>query len=430
MITELQLENWKSYEKSSLHIDSLTILIGTNASGKSNALDAFVLLNRIASGAMITSALQGDGALTPMRGGIDWAAQKPGTKFAIGVICRADDITDYEYRIECRVSENRCDVIAEQLFRNKYRLNKAGNRTSVSGTVKLFKTDYCSESAPNIVARLYNGKKGAPRTLGRSHSVLFQLIGQKLSQEIQDGVSIVVTSLKDIFYLDPIPSHMRAYSPLAEKLDSDARNIAGVIAALPNDKQKEIEAVLTRYASKLPERDIRNVYAETVGKFKSDAMLYCEEDWLDSGQSHTIDARGMSDGTLRFLAILTALLTRPVKSLLVVEEIDNGLHPSRANMLLDMLKAIGIQRGVDVLATTHNPALLDAMGTEMVPFITVAHRDGKTGHSVLVLLEDMKQLPKLLAQGTIGRLSSKGLIENSLKQQSFDFEDVSESNNV
>jgi len=429
VITTLQLENWKSYERSSLHVDPLTILIGTNASGKSNALDAFILLNRIASGAMLTSALQGDGALTPMRGGVDWAAQRPGSTFAMGVICRADELTDYEYRIECRVSENRCDVIAEQLFRKKYRTNKSGQRTSVAGTVKLFRTDPYIDAAPNIVARLYNEKQGTPRTLGRSHSVLFQLVGQKLRQEIQDGVYTVVESLKDIFYLDPIPSHMRAYSPLAEKLDSDAKNIAGVIAALPEAKQKDIEAVLTKYASKLPERDIRNVYAETVGKFKSDAMLYCEEDWLEAGESHTVDARGMSDGTLRFLAILTALLTRPEKSLLVVEEIDNGLHPSRANMLLDMLRTIGKQRGVDVLATTHNPALLDAMGTEMLPFITVAHRDKKTGHSVLVLLEDIKQLPKLLAQGSIGRLSSRGLIEKSL-QQSFDFTDPNEATNV
>jgi predicted ATPase len=429
LITELQLDNWKSYEKSSLHVDPLTILIGTNASGKSNALDALVLLNRVASGALLTSALQGDGALTPMRGGVDWAALRPGTKFSIGAVCRTDEITDYEYRIECRISENRCDVISEQLFRKKYRTNKGGKRTSIAGTVKLFRTDHCPDSAPNIVARLYNEKQGTPRVLGRSHAVLFQLVGQKLRQEIQDGVNAVVLSLREIFYLDPIPSHMRAYSPLADKLDSDAKNIAGVIAALPESKQKEIEAALTKYASKLPERDIRRVYAETVGKFKSDAMLYCEEDWLGAGEPHTVDARGMSDGTLRFLAILTALLTRPEKSLLVIEEIDNGLHPSRASMLLDMLKTIGKQRGVDVLATTHNPALLDAMGTEMVPFITVAHRDRKTGHSVLILLEDVKQLPKLLAQGTVGRLSSKGLIEKSL-QQSFDFGEVSESLNA
>jgi len=209
---------------------------------------------------------------------------------------------------------------------------------------------------------------------------------------------------------------MRVYSPLAERLESDARNIAGVIAALPREKQHEIEEVLTKYAGQLPERDIRRVYAETVGKFKTDAMLYCEEHWRDDAEPPTVDARGMSDGTLRFLAILTALMTRPKSSLLVVEEVDNGLHPSRARLLLGMLQTVGGQRGVDVLVTTHNPALLDAMGSEMIPFITVAHR-GPTGTSVLTLLEAITQLPKLLAQGQVGRLSSEGLIENALTRQ-------------
>ena len=227
MITVLHLENWKSYEKASLQIDPLTVLIGTNASGKSNALDAFVLLNRIASGSMLTSALQGDGALLALRGGIDWAAQKPGSRFSIGATCRVDDLTDYEYKIECQLADNRCDVRAEQLVRNKYRLGKDGKRKSIVGTIKLFRTDHCTDSAPNIIARLYNEKQGTPRTLGRAHAVLFQLVGQKLRQEIQDGVTEVITTLKEIFLLDPIPSHMRAYSPLADKLDSDAKNIAG-----------------------------------------------------------------------------------------------------------------------------------------------------------------------------------------------------------
>ncbi|MFN7835796.1 MAG: hypothetical protein ACK5NY_08445 [Burkholderiaceae bacterium] len=46
--------------------------------------------------------------------------------------------------------------------------------------------------------------------------------------------------------------------------------------------------------------------------------------------------------------------------------------------------------------------------------ITVANRDPSTGYSVLTLLEDIAQLPKLLAQGPIGRLSSQGLIEQSI----------------
>ena len=414
MLTELRLENWKSYESASLHIDPLSVLVGTNASGKSNALDALLFLNRVASGVMLTAALKGDGTQAPVRGGVEWAARKPGSIFALGVVCRADELTDYEYRLEGCIADNRCDLHSEQLTRIKYRPGKDGKRKSQAGSIKLLRTDACTTNSPTVIARLYNEKQGTPRQLSRAHSVLFQLVGQKLRQEIQDGVTLVTSVLRDIFILDPIPSHMRRFSPLSDQLESDAWNVAGVLAALPPEKQKEIEAVLTKYASQLPERDIRRVYAETVGKFNSDAMLYCEEHWLDRGPPPTVDARGMSDGTLRFLAILTALLTRPKNSLLVIEEVDNGLHPSRARLLLDMLRAVGTQRGVDVLVTTHNPALLDAMGTAMVPFITVANRDPSTGYSVLTLLEDIEQLPKLLAQGPIGRLSSQGLIEQSI----------------
>lgn len=395
-------------------------MIGTNASGKSNALDALIFLNRISSGIFLSTALQGDGALSPLRGGIEWAAKRPGSTFTVGTVCRLDELTDFEYRLTCEVQGNKCEVIEEGLSRIKYRPDKTGARKTIAGSIKLFRSDPCNSDSPHIIARLYNEKQGTPRTLGRSQCILAQLSGQKLRQEIQEGVSEVLNNLREIFLLDPIPSHMRNYQPLSEKLESDAKNIAGVIAALPKDKQKEIEAVLTEYAGKLPERDIKRVYAEAVGKFKSDAMLYCEEEWQENGDPHTIDARGMSDGTLRFLAILTALLTRPSGSLLVVEEIDNGLHPSRSNMLLSMLKSIGQQRHVDILATTHNPALLDAMGPEMIPFITVAHRDRATGASKLVLLENIKELPRMLAEGSIGKLSSKGLIEKSL-QRSLDF---------
>lgn len=415
MLTQLQIENWKSFATATLHFDPLSVLIGTNASGKSNVLDALQFLNRVASGVLITAALQGDSTTPPLRGGMEWVAKRPGNRFVVGVTVRSDDTTDYEYRLECQIAETRCDVLAEQLQRVKYRLDKSGGRKSQVGVIKLYRTDPCEGDAPTITARLYNEKQGSPRPLSRAHTVLYQLAGQPTRQEIKEGIVTVAAALREIFILDPIPSHMRGFSPFSEKLEPDARNIAGVIAALPEAKQKEMEAVLTEYASQLPERDIRRIYAEPVGKFKTDAMLYCEEHWLDTGNAPTVDARGMSDGTLRFLAILTALLMRPKGSLLVIEEVDNGLHPSRSRLLLDMLQKVGGQRGVDVLVTTHNPALLDAMGMDLVPFITVAHRDQRTGDSVLTLLEEIEQLPKLLAQGPVGRLSSQGLIEVALQ---------------
>ena len=295
MITSLQIENWKSYSKAKLDIDPLTVMIGTNASGKSNALDALIFLNRISSGIFLSTALQGDGALSPLRGGLEWAAKRPGSTFTVGVVCRLDELTDYEYRLTCEIQGNKCEAVEESLSRIKHRPDKTGSRKGVAGVIKLFRSDPCTSDSPHIVARLYNEKQGTRRTLSRSQCILAQLSGQKLRQEIQEGVNEVLNNLREIFLLDPIPSHMRNYQPLSEKLESDAKNIAGVIAALPKEKQKEIESVLTEYAGKLPERDIKRVYAETVGKFKSDAMLYCEEVWKDDSEPHSVDARGMSD---------------------------------------------------------------------------------------------------------------------------------------
>ena len=47
MITKIRLQNWKSFRDSTIYIDSLGILIGTNASGKSNVLDAFAFLRAV-----------------------------------------------------------------------------------------------------------------------------------------------------------------------------------------------------------------------------------------------------------------------------------------------------------------------------------------------------------------------------------------------
>ena len=137
--------------------------------------------------------------------------------------------------------------------------------------------------------------------------------------------------------------------------------------------------------------------------------------WL-SDETFTVDARGMSDGTLRFLAIMAAVLTIKEKSLLVIEEIDNGFHPSRAKLLVSFLKEVGTKRNIDVVCTTHNPAFLDALGNEMIVFIAVVFRDKNSGTSQIKLLEDIAELPRLIARGTIGKIASLGLIEKTVKK--------------
>ncbi len=414
MIKALKLKHWKSFEQATLYIDPLTILIGSNASGKSNTLDALLFLQRAASGVGIFQAINGDANMPGIRGGVEWVCRKPAPAFGLELVLGSQQANqDFRYQLEVQLSGARAEVLSESLTLLKY-----GPRSTTPKESRLYHTQTPDIGTPGIPAYFSTGTTGPGKRIdvNRSHLILAQAEALNLRREVQDGVRQVLSQLQQIFVFDPIPSHMRQYAPLSDRMQSDGSNIAGVLAALEPVSKIEVETELTRYLQALPERDIQRVWTERIGKFETDAMLYCEEGWTAS-TSHTIDARGMSDGTLRYLAIVTAMLTRQPGSLLVVEEVDNGLHPSRAHVLLDMLQTLGLRRNIDVVVTTHNPALLDAAGARMVPFITVAHRDPQTGASLLTQLEDIDALPKLMASGSLGRLSTAGQIEQALQQE-------------
>lgn len=405
MIQELTLDNWKSFEHATLNIDPLTFIIGTNASGKSNILDAFLFLNRIASGRSISAAINGENELQPIRGGSDWIIRKEENECTLSVLIGTEKETlFYRYTIHLRKTEkgDGCELREEKLTR----INKTTDKV-----IDLFWTNNENPGMAYIPTYFYTARQGRGKRLdlNRNYCVLSQVENLNIIKETKEAVQTVLSKLCHIFILDPIPNHMRGYAKLSETLASDASNIAGVLAALDRDTQTYIENELTNFLRPLPEKDIEKVWAEKVGRFGTDAMLYCKEKWNDK-VSIEVDARGMSDGTLRFLSIVAALLTGKKKSLLIVEEIDNGLHPSRATELVKVLKTLGEQSAIDILCTTHNPVLIDALGRSMLPFISYVKRNEDSGASEIELLEELEHLPKLMAGNTLGDLMTKGAI--------------------
>lgn len=407
MLKKLILENWKSFRYAELPLDPLTVLIGTNASGKSNVVEALEFLQRIANGENVETALAGDKTLPAIRGSVELAARHGENEFTLKILFSCeDDETDYLYVLKTQTipqSQNIEEYLEYQLLANN--LEKS----------QVIKVDFKTPKPHNYSITKSVDKINSSREYSESEMELINSYPQ-LTFEPQSIKSFYLEKfdiLKSILCFNPIPSKMRDYSRLSENLESDASNIAGVLAALPDDKKTEVENTLSEYIKYLPEGDIKKVWSEPVGRLKTDAMLYCQEEWKP-GEITEIDARSMSDGTLRFLAILTALLTRPEGSQIVIEEIDNGLHPSRAALLVKILKEIGSKRNIDILLTTHNPALLDAFGSEIVPFVVVAHRDSETGESKLTLLEDIENFPKLFASYSLGQMTTKGAIERSL----------------
>jgi predicted ATPase len=417
MLKKLILENWKSFRYAELPLDPLTVLIGTNASGKSNVVEALEFLQRIANGENIEAALAGNKTLPSIRGGVEGVARKPETEFILTIIIEGEyKNQDHTYRIkiqtnpalkvllEC-IDTNTYEPDDQEILNFNYTLQAELSEEKYHKNNEQKISEYI-EGEPYDVIVLTKGFKG-------SSLLLFNENNELEFQRPHSVANIVFSSLKNILIFNPIPSKMRDFSRLSENIESDGSNIGGVLAALPDEQKIEVESNLSHYIKDLPEGDIKKVWAEPVGRLKTDAMLYCQEEWKP-GEIIEIDARSMSDGTLRFLAIVTALLTRPKGSQIVIEEIDNGLHPSRAALLVKILKEIGSKRNIDILLTTHNPALLDAFGPEIVPFVVVAHRDSETGESKLTLLEDIDNFPKLFASYSLGQMTTKGAIERSL----------------
>ncbi|MDD3270282.1 MAG: AAA family ATPase [Syntrophomonadaceae bacterium] len=420
MIKEIRFINWKSFKDAKVYIDPLNVLIGTNASGKSNLIDGIAFLTNAVNGINLQTSLDGqsgmflEGAVGAIRGGTEYAAMMPGDQFTIETVIQEDEKIDYKYTLTVR-TKPQVEVIAESLI--KIVRNKSKNKETNMFTA--YRSDDKDENPSPIIAAHTNNGKGKPvrKDLKNVISVISQLKNYEITKEVSYAIQFVIDTIEEIFILDPVPSLMRDYKPFSPYLLKNASNLAGMIAALPEDKKQRIERQLTMYLSKLPEGEITRVWTAPIGLFQKDAMLYCEEKWGSAENPTMIDARGMSDGTLRFLGILTALLTRPSGSLIVIEEVDNGLHPSRATLLLKTMQEIGAQRNIDLLITTHNPALMDELGAEMIPFIQVVHRNTEDGTSKITLMEDIKMLPKLLAHGSVGELSTKGEIEKSLAQR-------------
>lgn len=417
MLKAITINDFKSYRQARLPLAPLTVLIGANASGKSNAIEAMRFLSWLAQGQRLSAiqfAVQSNEKV--LRGTVETLAWQRGPSFSMGIETNATEWNRFSITLSLR--SDGLHITSEKL-------------TNISANVPLYSLDQASSGQGTDVGVAYNnfargGKK--PRvTCSDQMAVFTQLtspatfgIGHKKSREqVPVAAKQLETWLSAMLFLDPVPAQMREYSfPSDATLQGSGRNLSAVLCNLWGDDTEkdsspfaENRNTILKFIQSLPEQDIADL--SFLKEPRGGVMVKLTETF--GGEAKEYDASLLSDGTLRVLAIAAAMLSAPQGSLVVIEEIDNGVHPSRAQHLLEHIQRIATNRSLRVLLSTHNPAMLDALPDSAIPDVVFCYRDPRDGSSQLVRLAQVPDYPELIAQGSLGHLMTSGTLERFVK---------------
>ena len=393
MIKCFTFENFKSFEKAELNLESLTTLIGTNSSGKSNAIEGILILAKAATGIELNTVLDGTkntGAV--VRGGSRGCARFKTNAFKLGVGDRVGIEEEGLYLVKC---------------------DTLGPKSN-----KIFKTKKVESGRAEIKVQYKNGVRGNdPDTICIRSSAILPQMALKMRRDTEEEqiiafyVERVISHLKNIRMLDPIPSSIRDYVRTTDvELRQNCDNLSAVLNELCKDSLKKEQ--LLNIVKELPENGVEDI--EFVETKIGDVIFALREKNLNS--TELVDARQLSDGTLRCIAVLTAVLICEPGSIVMIEELDNGIHPARVYKLIEQLIAIGKERNIDIIITTHNATLLNSYKKDELVGVSVVYRDNDRGTSKIKSFIDIEDFPAMLTTGGLGNAMIDETLLDSLKQ--------------
>lgn len=411
MLVEFRLERFKSFREARLPLAELTVLIGANASGKSNLIEALRLLSWLAKGRQLSEIFDAvEQRELDVRGPLAKLLYDDCDSLTLGATARVEQAGEVDVALQLKLHESGLRVTNESVRLRHAQIEQI-----------LYKAREHERREDHVyfdIGGLTNHKDQVTYIASNQRAIFTQFapplqsvtpVSEELPLETKALLQLR-RMIESILVLDPVPSRMRGYNPTrARVLGSDGAHLSSVLYDLC-ERQGRKEDVLA-FVRSLPEQDIRDLAFMTDPR--GEVMVQLTESFGDKASSY--ESTLLSDGTLRVLAVAAALLSVPQGTLVVIEEIDNGVHPTRARLLIDNIYRVARERKLRVLLTTHNPALLDALPDEVLPDVVACYRDPKEGDSRLVRLKDLEDYPALVAQGPLGYLLAQGIVERYVR---------------
>jgi hypothetical protein len=439
MIQQLALKNFKTFRNAKVTFGPISIVLGSNGAGKSNLFDALRFLKAIGDGRSVRDAIEGHVSSTGpttatagIRGGSSAATHflDSSGEFELDVTL---ETLRGRLRYYVKVDAKHYRIIQEELSSNKHPGQYVYSTRPKTGALKQ------DPESPVVVARFYKGTKGLnPRREFSSYEfILSQFVSRRAESRINEAVAFAAREeFASIRPLELRPEVLRQYSPLGRfELGEHGENFAAVVWRLEQDAQDVVHTARENAVDlrKGPDRIEARERWQAVSSWLSELtpvpitaidaiqaptgeaiFAVREEPYVDP-----IPAPSLSDGTLRFAALTLAAIGVQGRRTLIIEEIENGINPTRLSLLINMLeqatepaaKRPNADTRVQVIASTHSPSILDYASPQTIRDSVVIGWDYENMSSHPVSIADLPEFSKIVSSRTVGELQAEGWLQ-------------------
>lgn len=349
LIRRIAIKGFRSIRDVTWNPGALNVVIGPNASGKSNLLKVFRLLSAAASGDL-QDCIDSEGGM----GSILWGSIDP--RLSVGITWKEPHGPDpsfaYSLALEPLVTTGSYKIVFEDFQSSEPNLPVSASYTRDDLT---FSAEGLSEATSRGFAQAFHGTEPL---LSLARSPLVDNNELKHAQKRLASLHIL-----DDFHTDSGAQIRRPVTSRREtRLFANGQNLPEVLHTLYEsdfDFKEQIDAAM--FAA-FPDE-----YKELAFPPAGERQIQIAVRWKSLNRPEI--AAHLSDGALRFLFIIAALSQPAPPMVIAIDEPETGLHPRMMRIIAEY--AEDASRNTQVIFTTHSSEFLDVFRTDRPPTVSV-----------------------------------------------------------
>ena len=192
---------------------------------------------------------------------------------------------------------------------------------------------------------------------------------------------------------------MRQYEIVQDQrsLRADAANIAPFLHGLKNEYPDEYREILNAVHMVIPFLEDFLLLPTRFGEREKLNLS-----WQQKGSDYPMQPYHLSDGSIRFICLATALLQPNPPALVIIDEPELGLHPAAISILAELMQDAA--RRTQLIVSTQSPALIDQFGIDDI--VLVNREDSASTFT----RPERKEFKEWLENYSIGELWTKNVI--------------------